>query len=53
MGRQLVTLALGLTLLGLGRFNDQDQEIIIRQIFGLNAKIQEMQPAGQTMQSPA
>ena len=30
MGRQLVILALGLTLLGLGRFNDQDQEIIIR-----------------------
>ena len=27
MGRQLVTLALGLTILGLGRFNDQ--EIII------------------------
>ena len=51
MGRQLVTLALGLTILGLGRFNDQ--EIIIRQILGLNAKIQEMQPAGQTIQSPA
>ena len=28
MGRQLVTLALGLTILGLGKFNDQ--KIIIR-----------------------
>ena len=48
MGRQLVTLALGLTILGLGRFNDQEI-IISEKIFVLNAKIQEMQPAGQTI----
>ena len=48
MGRQLVTLALGLTILGLGRFNDQEI-IISEKIFALNAKIQEMQPAGQTI----
>ena len=35
MGRQLVTLALGLTITRLGRFNDQ--EIIIRKILTLNA----------------
>ena len=48
MGRQLVTLALGLTILGLGMFNDQEI-IISEKIFVLNAKIQEMKPPGQTI----
>ena len=49
MGRQLVTLALGLTLLGLGKFNDQ--EIIIRTNVRFECKDPRNAAAGQTMQS--